>query len=53
MNTADSKAILEQLIQITSKEVRYLLRTAARLHALKIDTAWVKSWLCSQTMLLS
>ncbi len=43
MNTADSKAILEQLIQITSKEVRYLLRTTARLHALKIDTAWVKS----------
>lgn len=43
MNTADSKAIVEQLIQITSKEVRYLLRTTARLHALKIDTAWVKS----------
>ncbi len=43
MNTADSKAIVEQLIQITSKEVRYLLRTAARLHALKIDAAWVKS----------
>jgi hypothetical protein len=43
MNTADSKAIVEQLIQVTSKEVRYLLRTAARLHALKVDTTWVKS----------
>ncbi len=43
MNKADSKAIVEQLIQITSKEARYLLRTATRLHALKIDISWVKS----------
>lgn len=37
MNTADSKVILEQLVQTTAKEVRYLMRTAARLQALKID----------------
>jgi hypothetical protein len=43
MNKADSKAIAEQLIQITSKEVRYLLRTTARFDALSIDISWVKS----------
>lgn len=43
MNTADSKTIAGQLIQLTSKEARYLLRTAARLRALPIDVAWVKS----------
>lgn len=42
MNTVDSKVVVEQLIRITSKESRYLLRTAERLHALKIDIAWVK-----------
>ena len=34
MNNADKKAIAKQLIQITSKEARYLLRTTARLDAL-------------------
>lgn len=34
MNKAGSKAIAKQLIQITSKEARYLLRTAVRLDAL-------------------
>ena len=43
MNKADSKAIAKQLIQITSKEARYLLRTAARLDAQRIDISWVKS----------
>jgi hypothetical protein len=42
MNKADTKAIVEQLIQITSKGARYLLRTAARLDALTIDISWVK-----------
>ena len=43
MNKAYSKAIAKKLIQITSKEARYLLRTAARLDALRIDISWVKS----------
>jgi len=43
MNNADKKAIAKQLIQITSKEARYLLRTTARLNALRIDISWVKS----------
>jgi len=43
MNKADSKAIVEKLIQITSKEARFLLRTAARLEKLKIDISWIKS----------
>lgn len=42
MNKTDNKAIVEQLIQITAKEARYLLRTTTRLHALKVDIAWVK-----------
>jgi EAL domain-containing protein (putative c-di-GMP-specific phosphodiesterase class I) len=43
MNKADSKAIVEHLISITSKEAHYLMRTAARLDALRIDISWVKS----------
>ena len=43
MNKADSKAIVEKLIRITSKEARFLLRTAARLEELKIDISWIKS----------
>ena len=43
MNKADSKAIVEQLIQTTSKEARYLLQTATRIQALKIDISWIKS----------
>jgi hypothetical protein len=43
MTKADYKAIAKQLIQITSKEARYLLRTAARLDSLRIDISWVNS----------
>lgn len=43
MNEADSKAIVERLIKIASKEARYLLRTVARLQVLKINVAWVES----------
>lgn len=43
MKNTDSQAIVEHLLQIASKEARYLLRTAARLQALKVDIAWVKS----------
>lgn len=43
MNNADSKAVVEKLIKITSKEARYLLRTLARLEELKIDISWIKS----------
>lgn len=43
MNKTDSKVIVDQLIKVTSKESRYLMRTAARMLALKIDVSWVKS----------
>ena len=43
MIKADSKAIVEKLMQITSKEARFLLWTAARLEELKIDISWIKS----------
>ena len=43
MNTADSKVMVEHLVQTTEKEARYLIRTAGRLQALKIDISWVKS----------
>jgi hypothetical protein len=36
MNKADSKAIARKLLQITSKEARFLLRTAARLDAYSV-----------------
>lgn len=43
MNKTDSKVIVEQLILVTAKESRYLMRTANRLMASRIDVAWVKS----------
>lgn len=43
MSHVDNKTIVAHLIQITAKEVRYLQRTAARLSAINIDIAWVKS----------
>lgn len=39
MNKTDTKAIVGQLLQITAKEARYLLRTKARLEAKHIDIA--------------
>ena len=44
MKTAqDSQVMVQQLLRITAKEVRYLERTAARLRSQNIDIAWVKS----------
>ncbi len=43
MNKSDSNTVIDQLIQITTKEAGYLMRTAERMRELKIDIAWVKS----------
>lgn len=43
MSMADSKIVLEQLLQVTAKESHYLRRTAARLQALGIDMAWIQA----------
>jgi uncharacterized protein YutE (UPF0331/DUF86 family) len=44
MNTAqDSQFIAEQLVRVTEKEARYLVRTAARLRSQHLDLAWVES----------
>lgn len=39
----DSQSIVEQLIRVTAKEVRYLERTANRLRSINIDLSWVES----------
>jgi hypothetical protein len=39
----DNQFVVGQLIRITAKEARYLVRTADRLRALKIDLSWVIS----------
>ena len=39
----NNQFVLAQLLKVTAKEARYLQRTAARLDALTIDLAWVKS----------
>lgn len=35
--------IVEQLVRITAKEVRYLERTVSRLRKMNIDLAWIES----------
>jgi GDP-D-mannose dehydratase len=42
MNKADGKAIAKKLIQITSKEARYLLRTVARLDAYSVTELYAE-----------
>lgn len=39
----NNQLVLAQLLKVTAKEAHYLQRTAARLDALTIDLAWVKS----------
>jgi hypothetical protein len=39
----NNQFVAAQLIKVAAKEAHYLERTAARLSALKIDLAWVKS----------
>lgn len=39
----DNQLVVEQLILLTAKEVRYLERTVDRLRFLNIDISWVKS----------
>lgn len=39
----DNRFMVAQLIRVTTKEARYLARTADRLQAMKIDLPWVES----------
>jgi hypothetical protein len=41
--TQNNRFIVEQLIRVTAKEVRYLERTLTRLCTLNIDLLWVES----------
>ena len=44
MSTAqDEQFVVKQLVRVTEKEARYLLRTAARLQSQNIDLSWVES----------